>query len=185
MSTAELTILLAGVREGDASARDALMAATYQELRLMALAVDPSDGTHASLQPTALVQEAWTRLLEDGAALQDRGPFFRAAARAIRRVLVDRARARALQRSGTRHERVSLHPPDEESPASLELDVLRLEEVLVELESFQPRLARWVELRYFTGLSLAEAAHALDVSQATASRDWSYVRTWLTEQLSH
>ncbi|QSQ11216.1 ECF-type sigma factor [Myxococcus landrumensis] len=185
MSTAELTILLAGVRDGDASARDALMAATYQELRLMALAVEPDEGPHPSLQPAALVREAWTRLLEDGAALQDRGPFFRAAARAIRRVLVDRTRARVLQRSGARHERVSLHPPDEESPASLELDVLRLEEVLVELESFQPRLARWVELRYFTGLSLAEAANALDVSQATASRDWSYVRTWLTEQLSH
>ncbi|WP_338871045.1 ECF-type sigma factor [Myxococcus stipitatus] len=185
MSTAELTILLAGVRDGDASAKDALMAATYQELRLMAFAAEPEEGPHASLQPTALVRKAWMRLIEDGAEPEDRGPFFCAAARAIRRVLVDRARARALQRSGTPHERVSLHPPDEESPASLELDVLRLEELLMELESFQQRLARWVELRYFTGLSLSDAASALAVSQATALRDWAYVRTWLTEQLSH
>ncbi|NTX51496.1 RNA polymerase [Myxococcus sp. CA051A] len=185
MSTTELAILLEGAREGDLGARDALTAATYRELRRMARAVQPEMAPHNPLQPTVLIQDAWTRLFgTDALQPEDRRHFFGVAVQALRRVLVDRARASLHQRRDARREWLSIRHLDLEAPGP-DLEVLQLEGALSELETFQPRLARLVELRYFAGLSLPETATALGVSQATMKRDWAYARVWLTERLSH
>ncbi|MCE9673041.1 ECF-type sigma factor [Myxococcus stipitatus] len=184
MSTAEMTVLLEGVRGGDLCARDALMMAAYQELRALTRAA-ALDDTHTALQPPELVDSAWTRLFGDGTRPEYRRHFLGAAAQAMRQVLMDRVRLRgALQRDWAR-ERVSLHDAEVESLSRVDIEVLKLEEVLTELESFQPRLARLLELRYFAGQGLAETAAALGVSIATVRRDWAYVRVWLVERLSH
>ncbi|WP_426733502.1 ECF-type sigma factor [Myxococcus faecalis] len=182
MSTAELAELLEGAREEDSGARDALMAAACRELQWR---LSPEVSELTPQHPVRLVEEAWARLFAAGVTLESRPRFLCAASRAMRKVLVDRARAPLLLRRAARRERVSLRHLGDEAPAGAELEVLQLEEALSELESFQPRLARLVELRYFAGLSLSDTAGVLEVSQATARRDWSYVRVWLTERLSH
>ncbi|MCP3169789.1 ECF-type sigma factor [Myxococcus qinghaiensis] len=187
MSTTELAVLLEGAREGDLGARDALTAATYRELRRMTrmVQVQPEAAPHNPLQPTVLLQDAWTRLFgTDALQPEDRRHFFSVAVQALRRVLVDRARAWLHQRRDARREWLSIRHLDVENPGP-DLEVLQLEGALLELETFQPRLARLVELRYFAGLSLHETATALGVSHATVKRDWSYARVWLTERLSH
>ncbi|MCP3058895.1 ECF-type sigma factor [Myxococcus sp. K38C18041901] len=182
MSTAELAELLEGAREEDSGARDALMAAACRELQWR---LSPEVSEVTPLHPMRLVEEAWARLFAAGVSPESRPRFLCAASRAMRKVLVDRARAPLLLRRAARRERVSLRHLGDEAPAGAEFEVLQLEEALSELESFQPRLARLVELRYFAGLSLSDTAAALEVSQATARRDWAYVRVWLTERLSH
>lgn len=179
MGMSELTVLLDGARKGDTGARDALMAVAYQELRELA---------HAAprVQPTALVNEAWTRLSSSGGvAFENRRHFFGAAAQAMRRVLVDRARVRRAQSRGAAQERLCLGEAEAEVPAGMAVEVLELERALLELESFQPRLARMLELRYFAGLGLLETAAALGVSPATVRRDWAYARAWMVERLSN
>ncbi|MCP3102146.1 ECF-type sigma factor [Myxococcus sp. K15C18031901] len=184
MGMTELAVLLEGVRGGDLCARDALMVAAYQELRTLARAA-ALDDTHSPLQPTKLVDVAWGRLFGEGARQEHRRHYLGAAAQAMRQVLLDRVRLRgALQRDWTR-ERVSIHDTELDSLSHVDIEVLKLEEVLTELESFQPRLARLLELRYFAGQGLAETAAALGVSIATVRRDWAYVRGWLVERLSH
>jgi RNA polymerase sigma factor (TIGR02999 family) len=178
MSTSELTVLLDGARKGDTDARDALMAVAYQELRHL---------VHAAprVSPTALVNEAWTRLSSGGVAFEHRRHFFGAAARAMRRVMVDRARVCRAQMRDAAQERLCLHDAEVEGPAGMDIEVLELERALSELETFQPRLARMLELRFFAGLGLMETAAALSVSPATVRRDWSYASVWLVERLSH
>ncbi|QSQ24527.1 RNA polymerase [Pyxidicoccus parkwayensis] len=179
MSLSELTELLDGARKGDTGARDALMAVAYQELRLLA---------HEAprVPPTALVNEAWTRLTHTGGvAFENRRHFFGAAAQAMRRVLVDRARMRRAQMRDAAQERLSLRDGEMEAPAGMDIEVLELERALSELETFQPRLARMLELRYFAGFGLLESAAALGVSPATVRRDWAYARVWLVERLSN
>lgn len=185
MSMSELTVLLEGTRRGDRGARDALMAAAYQELRQMALSDMRSEASHSTLQPTALLNEAWLRLFGGAADYEHRRHFYSAAAQAIRRVLVDRARVSKARTRDAGQERLRLSDVEVEAPAGVDIEVLELERALSELEAFQPRLARMLELRYFAGLGIHETAAALGVSPATVKRDWAYVRDWLLERVKH
>lgn len=185
MSTSELTVLLDGARKGDLDARDALMAVAYQELRQLTHATPYADTPHNALQPTDLVNEAWLRLSRGGLAFESRRHFFGAAAQAMRRVLVDRARVRRAQQRDVAQERLTLKDMELEAPVGVDIGVLELERALSELEAFQPRLARMLELRYFAGLGIPETAAALGVSPATVRRDWAYTRGWLSERVGN
>ncbi|MFP2957409.1 sigma-70 family RNA polymerase sigma factor [Myxococcus sp. 1LA] len=181
----ELTELLDHARRGEQGAREALMAAAYQELREMAQRAVSDEGSPPSLQPAVLVKEAWLRLFSAGAPVEARRHFFGAAAQAMRRVMVDRARLRRAQIREARLERVSLGDVEADVPAGLSLEVLELDRALSELDTFQPRLARMLELRYFVGLDLMDTAMVLGVSPVTVKRDWAYVRGWLLERLGN
>ena len=185
MSVSELTVLLEGARRGDLRARDALMAVAYQELRQLAHAATHGEASYSPLQPTALVNEAWLRLSSSGVAFENRRHFVNAAAQAMRRVLVDRARVRRAQKRDLAQERLLLRDMELEAPAFMDVEVLELERALSELESFHPRLARMLELRYLAGLSILETAAALGVSPATVRRDWAYTRVWLMDRLGN
>lgn len=181
----ELTELLDHARKGEQGARDALMAAAYQELRDMAQRAMSDGASTPSLQPAVLVKEAWLRLFSAGAPMEARRHFFSAAAQAMRRVMVDRARLRRAQVREARLERVSLGDVEADVPAGLSMEVLELDRALSELDTFQPRLARMLELRYFVGLDLLDTAAVLGVSPVTVKRDWAYVREWLLTRLGN
>lgn len=178
----DLTLLLQAAGDGDRDAYARLYEAVYVELRKVARASLRREAPGHTLQPTALVNEAYLRLAPDGAAWQNRRHFFGAAAEAMRRILVDHARKRLAHKRGAGAERVTLSGVDllagEETA-----DVLRIDEALQELGATQPRLAELVMLRYFAGMSVEETAQALGVSPATAKRDWAYARAWLRERL--
>ncbi len=181
----ELTALLDHASRGEQGARDALRVAAYQELQEMAQRAVHDASPPSSLQPAALVKEAWLRLFGAGAPVEARRHFFGAAAQAMRRVMVDQARRRRAQVRDARRERLSLGDLEADVPAGLSMEVLELDRALSELDTFQPRLARMLELRYFVGLDLLDTAVVLDVSPVTVKRDWAYVRGWLLERLGN
>lgn len=155
----------------------------YDELRLLAAAQLRRERDDHTLQPTALVNEAYVRLLRsDRPAWNDRSHFFRAAARAMRRILVDHARKRARLKRGGAPVRVSL---DQIGPSSWDEPetMLALDQALRRLEEQDPRSAEVVQLRYFGGLSVAQTAEALDVSERTVKREWTFARAWLRDAL--
>ena len=178
----EITELLLAWRQGEDAARDALVPLVYQELRRLARRHMRGEQPDHTLQATALVNEAWLRLIEvHRVQWQDRAHFFAMASRMMRRVLVDAARAkRAHKRSAGRDvtldSRVDLGVP-------LNLDVVALDDALAGLERLDPRKCQVVELRFFGGLSVEETAEALNVSSATVARDWTFARTWLRREL--
>jgi RNA polymerase sigma factor (TIGR02999 family) len=181
-----VTLLLEAASRGESSAAEELLPLVYEELHRLArqrLALEPPGGT---LQATALVHEAWLRLVGSGHAEDEgwngRGHFFGAAARAMRRILVERARRRAGLRHGGALRRVELTESvavgDEES-----LDLLALDAALARLEALDARKAEVVALRFFAGLSVDEAARALGVSPGTVKNDWAFARAWLHREL--
>ena len=176
----EVTHLLNALDQGDPHAAAQLLPLVYNELRRLAaarLAAEPSGNT---LQPTALVHEAYLRLVgaPGGDHWDHRGHFFAAAAEAMRRILIDGARRKATSRHGGTMRRQELDPDAAAVPEPRE-DLLALDEALIRLEAEDPLKANLVKLRYFAGLSLAEAAAALDLSERTAGRHWAYARAWL------
>ena len=176
----EVTQLLNAIDLGDPHAAAQLLPLVYDELRCLAavrLAAEPSGNT---LQPTALVHEAYLRLVGAPAAdrWDHRGHFFAAAAEAMRRILIDAARRKATTRHGGGRQRQALDPDVAAIPEPRE-DLLALDEALNRLEAEDPLKARLVKLRYFAGLSLPEAAAALGLSERTAGRHWAYARAWL------
>jgi RNA polymerase sigma factor (TIGR02999 family) len=176
----DVTQLLNAIDQGDPQAAAQLLPLVYDELRRLAaarLAAEPSGNT---LQPTALVHEAYLRLVgtPDGDQWDHRGHFFAAAAEAMRRILIDNARRKATARRGGAMRRQALDPDAAAIPEPRE-DLLALDEALDRLEAEDPLKANLVKLRYFVGLSLAEAAAALDLSERTAGRHWAYARAWL------
>src|SRR5262245_62394506 len=181
---AAITSLLARAQEGDRQATDELLPLVYEELRQLAARFLAAEKRGATLQPTALVHEAYLRLVgSDQAGWENRAHFFGAAARAIRRILIDRARARgAARRGGDRPLRLDTDAPLAEP--GLSLDVLALDEALGKLASIDAQKARVVELRFFGGLSVDETAATLGVSASTVARDWVVARAWLHRAMS-
>lgn len=179
----QFTQLLSAWRQGDASARDRLIEAAYPELRRIANRQLAGERRNHTLQPTALVNEAWLRLNgAKGMDVSDRSHFVRITAKLMREILVDHARRfNAAKRDGG--ERVGLTNlviADERS----EVDVVGLDAVLAQLEQIDPDKGRIVELRYFGGLTIEETAEAMDMSPATVKRHWMAARVWLFDALS-
>ena len=177
-----ITELLSGWHAGDTDARDRLVEQLYPELRRLAEQVFRAERRNHTLQPTALVSEAWLRLAGAGAiASADRGHLFAVAARLMREILIDHARQRArIKRDGG--ERVTLSGL-EAGGAGDEVDLVDLDAALEKLERIDPAKARVVELRYFGGLSIEETAEALGVSVRTVKRDWTMAKLWLVREL--
>ena len=179
----EVTRILSAIEQGDPQAASQLLPLVYDELRQLAAQKLARETPGQTLQATALVHEAYLRLVgEDEEQHWDsRGHFFAAAAEAMRRILIDQARHKQSQKRGGSRRRVELDAgaqlaaPEEHA----EEDLLALDEALQQFESEDPPKARLVKLRYFAGLSLADAAAALGISAATAKRHWVYARAWL------
>jgi len=181
-STGEITSLLAAIRSGDPSAEANLAALVYDEFRAVARRYMRRERPDHTLQPTALVHEAYLRLMHGYPAdWQSRAHFFAAASTVMRRILVDHARQRAARRPEGK-QRVELD--DLMASASPRIEqLLILDEALDRLAGWDRRQARLVELLYFGGLTEQEAAEALGVSVRTVKRDWSAARAWLQAQL--
>ena len=180
----EVTEALDALREGDVSARDRLMQAVYQELRMLAHAQRRRERSDLTLNTTALVHEAYFKLLgPNRPGFDDRGHFFSAAARAMRQVLVDHARSRSRKKRGGGQRPVALDAvgplPDEDTDARQAAELLDLDAALTQLAELDPRQAQVVECRYFGGLSVEETAEALSLSESTVKREWRSARAWL------
>lgn len=179
----DVTRLITDWRRGDESALARLIPIVYDELHRVASARLRDESAAHTLQTTALVHEAYLRLVDlDRMTLNDRTHFFAMAARLMREILVDHARRKNAQKRGGGVTIVSLE--DVGVQADQMVDVLALDEALIALAALDPRLCRVVELRYFAGLSIAETADALDVSSVTVERDWRIAKAWLYKRLS-
>ena len=179
----EITRLIESASGGDDRAAERLLEAVYDELRRLASDRLAREKPGQTLQATALVHEAWLRLTGDEREdWKGRGYFFSAAAEAMRRILVERARSKGRLKRGGDLERIEL---DEAQAIVLpdSLDLLALDEALTKLAAEDARKAKLVELRYFTGLTLDQAAKALDISPATADRYWAYARAFLYHEV--
>jgi RNA polymerase sigma factor (TIGR02999 family) len=179
----DVTRILAAMRKGDNRAADELLVAVYDELRRLASSKLARERPGQTLQATALVHEAYLRLV--GAELanwENRGHFFAAAAEAMRRILVERARRKARLKHGGGRQRFELNEADAiilPSP----IDLLALDEALEKLAREDPVKAKLVKLRYFAGLTVEQAGKILGVSRATADRYWTYARAWLYREI--
>jgi RNA polymerase sigma factor (TIGR02999 family) len=183
---ADVTRLLDAAAAGDLKAVAALLPLVYDELRRLAAARMAREKPGQTLQPTALVHEAYLRLVgaDPGPRWDGRGHFFTAAAEAMRRILVEKARRKRRVRHGGDLRR---RPLDADGPAAATpadaADVLAVDEALTHLEVASPRRAGLVKLRYFVGLTLPEAADVLGVSRSTAEADWTYAKAWLKREM--
>lgn len=184
MTSRDITGLLQEWSDGSTSARDQLMAVVYADLKRRAAVHLRAESRDVTLNPTALVHEAYLRLLDQRRmSWQNRGQFFAIASQMMRRILVDRARSRRTAKRSGRWARVTL---DENAkvahPAAI--DVLDLDSALTRLAAVDGRKCQLAELRFFAGLSIEEAAAALGVSETTAERDWRATRAWLIKELA-
>ena len=181
----DITRLLADARGGDAQALGRVTDRLYLELAQLARREMQGERADHTLEPTALVHELWLRLLaEDAPAFENRAHFFASAAVAIRRLLIEHARARSRQKRGGGRERVELDEQAAPPPAAdRDERLLALHEALERLASFDAQKARLVELRFFAGCSVEEVAQVLGVSESTVAREWRLARAWLQDQL--
>jgi RNA polymerase sigma factor (TIGR02999 family) len=177
-----VTRILNAAANGDAAAAEELLPIVYAELRRLAGHQMAHEAEGQTLQPTALVHEAWLKLAGSSQQWNSRGHFFCAAAEAMRRILIDRARKRKRERHGHGLRRLNLEDVDVAATADEEV-LLCLDEALEKLALEAPEKAELVKLRYFAGLSIPEAAQALGISEATAKRHWTYARAWLFAEL--
>lgn len=179
----DFTLILNTVSQGNAESADALLPLVYEELRRLAHAQMASESAHHTLQPTALVHEAWLRMVRDeGRNWRNRAYFFSAAATAMRRILVEHARSKGrLKRGGNRH-RVDRDMIDLATPA-MDDSILWVDEALQQLEQVHPQRARVVILKYFAGMTHEETAEALSLSQATVERYWAFSKAWLYDRI--
>ena len=173
------TVMLAAIEQGDPKAAERLLELVYEELRLLAAFKMAQEAPGQTLQATALVHEAWLRLLDgQNPSFKDRTHFFRAAAEAMRRILIDKARRKLAQRHGGSMERVDLEGHDLAAPTADE-QLLAVHEILDNLARHHPIQAEVVKLRYFVGMTNEEAAEVLSVSVATVKNYWTFARTWI------
>ena len=180
--TQEVTRLLQSLTAGNAEAVDALVPLVYSELRKLAAHYLKSERKGHTLQPTALVHEAFLKLVEQETAWQNRNHFFAIAANLMRRILVDYARGYGAEKRGGAAEKVSLEDAFvfvKEKPA----EMVALDEALQELAKIDPRRAKVVELKFFGGLNNEEIAEVLGVHSNTVLRDWKLARAWLKTQM--
>lgn len=178
----DVTVMLGAIGAGDASAPDKLLELVYDDLRKLAGAYLQSERSNHTLQATALVHEAYIRLVNwENVSWQNRAHFFAVAAQVMRRILVDHARNR---NAGKRDfgQKIAL---DEavSFQHEKEVDLLALEDALVTLEKIDPRQAKIVELRFFGGLSIEETAHVLNISETTIKREWTFAKAWFQREL--
>jgi RNA polymerase sigma factor (TIGR02999 family) len=179
----DVTRILGEMRQGDGKAAERLIAAVYDELRGLAAAKLKHERPGQTLQATALVNEAWIRLSGAEGNWENRAHFFGAAAEAMRRILVDNARARARLKRGGDRRRLPLTAVDPPAPEP-DLDLLALDEALDKLAEEDEQLVELVKLRYFTGLGVREVAEVLGVSKATAERRWAFAKAWLLDAMT-
>jgi RNA polymerase sigma factor (TIGR02999 family) len=182
MADGDVTRLLEAAGAGDREALERLYEQVYGELRAMANSGMRRERDGHTLQPTALVNEAFIRLNPGESVWENRRHFFGAAAQAMRRILVDHARQKQAEKRGDGLARVTLSDLDVGAPET-DLDVLAVNDALDRLAAEDPRLAEMVNLRFFVGMSIADTAQALDMSTATVKRDWVFARAWLYEQI--
>lgn len=183
-SHARITRLVAETAAGDADAADVVFPLVYDELRRLAASALRRERAGHTLQPTALVHEAFLRLVNSPETpWESHAHFVAIAARVMRRVLVDHARRRKAFKRGTGEVRVPLDDVDVPA-ATLDVDLVALDEALARLATFDERQARIVELRFFGGLSVPETAVLIGASERTVKRDWQVARAWLTRELS-
>ena len=179
----DVTQILERVQQGDAKASEELLPLVYEELRKLAAHKMAKEAAGQTLQPTALVHEAWLKLVKPGPQhWNSRGHFFCAAAEAMRRILIDRARMRKRERHGHGLERVDLDQVDVATTADDDT-LLRINEAFDKLQIEAPDKVDLIKLRYFAGLSIEDAATALGISPATAKRHWAFARAWLFAEL--
>jgi RNA polymerase sigma factor (TIGR02999 family) len=182
----EVTRILSAIKQGDPDAAQRLLPLVYEELRKLAARRLAQERPGQTLQATALVHEAYLRLVgqEPGQGWEHRGHFFAAAAEAMRRILVEKARHKQAAKHGGSMQR-SAAAPDELPARELAepLEILAVHEALDGLAARSPRKAELVKLRYFLGCTIAEAAELLGIAPATAEEDWTFAKAWLRKQL--
>lgn len=180
----EVTQILERAQQGDPKAAEELLPLVYGELRKLAahkMAVEPAGHT---LQPTALVHEAWLRLAGDERKFADRSHFFAASAEAMRRILIDRARRRLAAKRGGGAQSLDADEIEIASPMADDAALLSLDEALEKFVTVDARKAELVKLRYFVGMSFEEAAGALGIAVPTAKQWWAYSRAWLRVEIA-
>ncbi len=178
----DVTQILARIERGDPNAAEQLLPLVYDELRKLAAAKLAQEKPGQTLQATALVHEAYLRLVGNERSWDSRGHFFAAAAEAMRRILVDKARRKGRQKRGHNWHRIDLDDVQIEFPG-LNTDLLALDTALDKLAEQHPARAELVKLRYFAGLSGDQAALVLGISPATADRFWTFARAWLYREI--
>jgi RNA polymerase sigma factor (TIGR02999 family) len=181
----DVTQILNAIAQGDAHAAQELVPLVYDELRRLAAQKMAREKPGQTIQPTALVHEAYLRLVDDAGdrAWDNRGHFFAAAAEAMRRILVENSRRKRSQKQGGGRKRQELHEASLATPEPAE-DLLVLDEALDRLARTDRVKCELVKLRYFAGMTIEEAARVLDISPATAKRYWSYARAWLYREMN-
>jgi len=182
----DVTRILNEIDQGNTEATEKLLPLVYEELRRLASQKMSHERGDHTLQATALVHEVFVRLVDQPAQQRwdSSRHFFAAAAEAMRRILIERARQRATIKQGGEHQRIELADAE---PVVLPLacdDILGLEEAIQKLEQQHPRKAELVKLRFFAGLTMSQVARALDISTSTAENDWTYARSWLKVEMS-
>jgi RNA polymerase sigma factor (TIGR02999 family) len=183
--TAAITQLLIAWSDGHREALDRLAPLVYKDLRRMAAGYMQREPAGHALQPTALVHEAYLRLIDQRQVQwRNRAHFFGVAAQMMRRILVDHSRRRRAEKRGGGWERVTLTADATAADAPDEVDILALHESLERLAAFDPRQERIVELRYFGGLTIEETAEVVGASPATVAREWTIAKAWLRADLS-
>lgn len=181
----DVTRILSAIEAGDRKAAGQLLPLVYDELRRLASRKMTQEKAGQTLQPTALVHEAFLRLVgqEDHRQWDGRGHFFAAAAEAMRRILIESARRRGREKRGGNLVRCELNPDDAVIDPDDADTLLSLDEALTKLADHDAELAKLVELRYFTGLKIDETAEILGVSPRTTKRNWAYARAWLRREM--
>jgi RNA polymerase sigma factor (TIGR02999 family) len=180
----EVTRILNAAQQGDPTAADQLLPLVYEELRRLAAQRMANESAGHTLQPTALVHEAWLRLAGNDANVQfaNRAHFFAAAAEAMRRILIDRARRKGAGKRGGDWQRIDLDKVDIAAEADDDT-LLLVNEALEKLAKEDANAAELAKLRFFGGLTLEEAAHVLGVTERTANRYWAFARVWLFDEM--
>ena len=183
-SMSEATLLLTAIDQGDSKAAEKLLGIVYEELRRLAASKMAQESASHTLQPTALVHEAWLRLVGDkNPSFENRAHFFSAAAEAMRRILIDWARRKLTQRHGGGYQRVNIELQDLAAP-DIDQQMLSVHEVLDSLAKDHPIQADVIKLRYFAGMTNEETAQVLGITVPSAKNYWTFARAWIRKEIA-